>query len=130
MTTTVNNCELLFPNCDLSLPIFSSHRTYALMSAADCEIVQLRRGVPRPHSADQTRSVWRWPHVCKLKIIFPIFSSLNINSSYLHMYDPEFYEYTMATRNHLLKRRLRISVCFNIRKEGLVNFNLRESSSS
>lgn len=130
MTTTVNNRELLFSNYDLSLGIFSSRRTYALMSAADFETVQLGRGVPRPDPADQTRSVWWWPHVCKLKIIFPIFSSLNINSSYLHMYDSEFYEYTMATRNHLLQRRLRISVCFYIRNEGFVNFNLRESSSS
>lgn len=46
------------------------------------------------------------------------------------MYDSEFDEYTMATRNHLLKRRLTISVGFNTRKGGLVKFNLRESSSS
>lgn len=46
------------------------------------------------------------------------------------MYDSEFYEYTMATRNHLFKRRLRISVDLNIRKEGFVNFNVKESSSS
>lgn len=129
MITRINTCKLLFSNYDLSLRIFSSHRTYALVSATDFEVLQLRRGVPRPHSADQTSSIWRWPMPASGKSFFT-FSSLNINSSYLHMYVSESYEYTMATRNHLFIRRLKISVDLNIRKEGFVNFNVRESSAS